>query len=267
MAHGENVERSGLKNCEIGELESRSEYESGHKLRHLPCGHGFHQECIDTWLGTAETCPKCRKNVVGCLRRLQTKELHIRSQSLTKPLPSLRVSSVATPGTAESSTTKPHCPVSVNHTRSSTLRNQLAEQRRAAEAQTTSASMPISVPRTHGTIGAKPSGQAIKPPLPHAASAQSSKVKSDMESTGLATINTTSTATNISTLDPGTTSANPTTTLLLPPQPIQDTPSVANLQKNGAEISQEARKKAVEAALKRYKCARQASCEQLFQEK
>lgn len=87
---------------------SVAEYESGHKLRHLPCGHGFHRECIDTWMGTAETCPKCRKNVVGCLRRLQMKEAHMRSQSLTKPLPSLRVPSVTTSGTTDSSVRFPH---------------------------------------------------------------------------------------------------------------------------------------------------------------
>ncbi|VDM35358.1 unnamed protein product [Hydatigera taeniaeformis] len=85
-----------------------AEYETGHKLRHLPCGHGFHRECIDTWLGTAETCPKCRKNVVGCLRRLQTKEAHMRSQSLGKPLPSLRAPSAVTGGTANSSVRFPH---------------------------------------------------------------------------------------------------------------------------------------------------------------
>eukprot|EP00108_Taenia_solium_P009087 TsM_000643800 transcript=TsM_000643800 gene=TsM_000643800 len=244
-----------------------AEYESGHKLRHLPCGHGFHRECIDTWLGTAETCPKCRKNVVGCLRRLQAKEAHMRSQSLTKPLPSLRVPSVTTSSTANSSTTKPHCPVLVNHTRSSTLRNQLAEQRRSAEAQTTSSLMLNSLPRAHGTVGAKPNGRVVKPSLPHAASAQPSKAKKDIESIGLATISTTSAVTTTSACDPGTTSVDPSPTLLLPPQPMQDTPLVEDWQENAAEMSQEARKKAVEAALKRYKCARQASYEHLSQEK
>uniref|UniRef100_A0A5K3EZH0 RING-type domain-containing protein n=1 Tax=Mesocestoides corti TaxID=53468 RepID=A0A5K3EZH0_MESCO len=64
-----------------------SEYESGHKLRHLPCGHGFHQKCIDTWLSSADTCPKCRKNVVGTLRRLESAETRLRSQSKGRPLP------------------------------------------------------------------------------------------------------------------------------------------------------------------------------------
>lgn len=124
----------------------------------------------------------------------------------------------------------------MNHTRSSTLRNQLAAQRRAAEAQTASASMPNSVPRMHGTIGAKPSGQAIKPPLPHAASAQPSKVKRDVESIDLATNNITPTVTTTSVLDPGTTHVDPNTALLLPPQPIQDNFFVGNRQENRAEM-------------------------------
>ncbi|CDS40336.1 RING zinc finger protein [Echinococcus multilocularis] len=241
-----------------------SEYESGHKLRHLPCGHGFHRECIDTWLGTAETCPKCRKNVVGCLRRLQTKEAHMRSQSLTKPLPSLRVPSIPSSGTTDSSTTKPHCPVLVNHTRSSILRTQLAEQRRASEAQSTSASIPISAPRVHGTVSVKPSGQASKPPLPPIASTHPSKVKGDMESISLATLSTTSAATTAPNSD--ATADAPNITVPLPSQLIQRTLFVENRKETG-EVCQEARKKAVEAALKRYECARQSFCENFYQEK
>ena len=25
------------------------------------CGHTFHSSCLDTWLATSSTCPKCRQ--------------------------------------------------------------------------------------------------------------------------------------------------------------------------------------------------------------
>lgn len=38
-----------------------SEFTPGERLRLLPkCNHGFHARCIDTWLSSHSSCPKCR---------------------------------------------------------------------------------------------------------------------------------------------------------------------------------------------------------------
>jgi len=38
-------------------------YVPGIKLKFLPCGHHFHQECIDEWLDLKDTCPLCKRNI------------------------------------------------------------------------------------------------------------------------------------------------------------------------------------------------------------
>lgn len=51
-----------------------SEFTSGEKVRILPkCNHGFHIRCIDKWLSSHSSCPKCRQclietcqKIVGC---------------------------------------------------------------------------------------------------------------------------------------------------------------------------------------------------------
>ncbi|OMO83599.1 Zinc finger, RING-type [Corchorus olitorius] len=51
-----------------------SEFVSGERLRFLPkCNHGFHVRCIDKWLKSHSSCPKCRhclietcQKIMGC---------------------------------------------------------------------------------------------------------------------------------------------------------------------------------------------------------
>ncbi|XP_057809357.1 RING-H2 finger protein ATL80-like [Salvia miltiorrhiza] len=39
-----------------------AEYADGDEVRVLPqCGHGFHIECVDTWLRSHSSCPSCRQ--------------------------------------------------------------------------------------------------------------------------------------------------------------------------------------------------------------
>jgi hypothetical protein len=40
------------------------EYECGDEIRRLPCGHDFHQACIDKWMTQHTTCPICRVGLV-----------------------------------------------------------------------------------------------------------------------------------------------------------------------------------------------------------
>nr|CAB3447820.1 unnamed protein product [Digitaria exilis] len=40
-------------------------FRAGDRRRVLPrCGHGFHAECVDTWLRRSRRCPVCRTEVV-----------------------------------------------------------------------------------------------------------------------------------------------------------------------------------------------------------
>ncbi|GAB2291656.1 hypothetical protein Dimus_025912 [Dionaea muscipula] len=42
-----------------------TEFSDGNLLRLLPqCGHVFHVDCIDKWLGCHSSCPSCRELVV-----------------------------------------------------------------------------------------------------------------------------------------------------------------------------------------------------------
>ncbi|VUZ56149.1 unnamed protein product [Hymenolepis diminuta] len=111
-----------------------SNYKCGQKVLHLPCGHMFHRSCIDKWLAKAETCPKCRKNVVNTLRLLLSREgentrTHSQSSLNLPPSPippPVNFTSVDTER-------RQNIPASVvvRHNRTSTLRLELARNRRA----------------------------------------------------------------------------------------------------------------------------------------
>mmetsp|Transcript_13346 Transcript_13346/g.25050 ORF Transcript_13346/g.25050 Transcript_13346/m.25050 type:complete len:316 (+) Transcript_13346:134-1081(+) len=45
-------------------LVCQFEYQDKECLRILPCGHYFHQECVDQWLLAKDFCPYCRQSIV-----------------------------------------------------------------------------------------------------------------------------------------------------------------------------------------------------------
>ncbi|KAL4012909.1 hypothetical protein IC575_025054 [Cucumis melo] len=48
-----------------------SEFVTGDKLRLLPkCNHGFHVKCIDKWLSSHSSCPKCRQCLVQTCEKI-----------------------------------------------------------------------------------------------------------------------------------------------------------------------------------------------------
>ncbi len=39
-------------------------FDKGEKMKKLPCGHFFHAECADEWLGKySKSCPICKENI------------------------------------------------------------------------------------------------------------------------------------------------------------------------------------------------------------
>jgi len=60
MADNVDLESSEGPMCVICLLE----YEDGDDVKVLPCGHEFHSECVDMWLGKHNrTCPTCRHDI------------------------------------------------------------------------------------------------------------------------------------------------------------------------------------------------------------
>ncbi|CAM4827474.1 unnamed protein product [Rotaria magnacalcarata] len=57
---GRTLDPFNQKKCCICHME----FESNEKLKRLPCGHFFHDECTSQWLVIRSTCPVCRKNIM-----------------------------------------------------------------------------------------------------------------------------------------------------------------------------------------------------------
>ncbi|PWA52896.1 Zinc finger, RING/FYVE/PHD-type [Artemisia annua] len=59
-----NVTMTQVKKCEGEEVDDcaicLSGYEENEKMATLQCGHGFHVECIKSWLLLKNVCPMCR---------------------------------------------------------------------------------------------------------------------------------------------------------------------------------------------------------------
>ncbi|EXB53534.1 RING-H2 finger protein ATL78 [Morus notabilis] len=48
-----------------------SDFAAGDSLRLLPkCNHGFHARCIDKWLNSHSSCPKCRHNLLETCQKI-----------------------------------------------------------------------------------------------------------------------------------------------------------------------------------------------------
>ncbi|CAI9771452.1 unnamed protein product [Fraxinus pennsylvanica] len=60
LIYGEDERAEKLSDCAI----CLAEFAAGEEVRVLPkCGHCFHVECVDTWLGSHSSCPSCRQNL------------------------------------------------------------------------------------------------------------------------------------------------------------------------------------------------------------
>lgn len=59
MAEGKDENDSCVK-C----LVCQFAFEEKETIRHLPCKHYFHNECVDVWLATKDFCPYCRQCIV-----------------------------------------------------------------------------------------------------------------------------------------------------------------------------------------------------------
>ena len=59
-----------------------SEFTNGDRLRILPkCNHGFHVRCIDKWLSSHSSCPKCRQCLIHTCQKI------VGTQPQTVPVP------------------------------------------------------------------------------------------------------------------------------------------------------------------------------------
>ncbi|KIW90577.1 uncharacterized protein Z519_09224, partial [Cladophialophora bantiana CBS 173.52] len=62
--------------------------ELGSEVTVLPCNHGFHEECVTSWLKEQDTCPHCRKPISYSDERQRSEASRRRSRrasSLSSP--------------------------------------------------------------------------------------------------------------------------------------------------------------------------------------
>ncbi|XP_027338743.1 RING-H2 finger protein ATL78 [Abrus precatorius] len=72
-----------------------SEFTSGEKVRILPkCNHGFHVRCIDQWLSSHSSCPKCRQclietcqKIVGCRQQASSSQQAVLPETIVTLVP------------------------------------------------------------------------------------------------------------------------------------------------------------------------------------
>ncbi|MCJ8750430.1 hypothetical protein PDJAM_G00265290, partial [Pangasius djambal] len=56
-----HTEPPDTENCAV----CLEQYTTNQCLRVLPCLHEFHRDCVDPWLLLQQTCPLCKRCVLG----------------------------------------------------------------------------------------------------------------------------------------------------------------------------------------------------------
>ena len=65
-----------------------SEFTNGDRVRILPkCNHGFHVRCIDKWLSSHSSCPKCRQCLIETCQKIVGCSQASSSQTPVLPVP------------------------------------------------------------------------------------------------------------------------------------------------------------------------------------